>query len=125
MAKHMMTASLSEAQALDDAYVMHTYGRLPVEFVGGSGAELTDSDGKVYLDFLAGIGCASLGHADPVVAAAIKNQLDRVWQVGNYYYVENRGEFASTPIELMLMMWPLRRWVIVGMKPMIRRMLPK
>src|SRR3546814_9205679 len=40
-------------------------------------------------------------------------------------YAENRGEFASTPIELMLMMWPLRRWVIVGMKPMIRRMLPK
>src|SRR5690242_11918394 len=40
-------------------------------------------------------------------------------------YAENRGEFASTPIELMLMMWPLRRWVIVGRKPMIRRRLPK
>ena len=101
MAKHMMTASFSEAKALDDAYVMHTYGRLPVEFVSGSGAELTDSDGKVYLDFLAGIGCASLGHADPVVAAAIKNQLDRVWQVGNYYYVEHRGELAQKLCELL------------------------
>ena len=101
MAKHMMTASFSEAKALDDAYVMHTYGRLPVEFVSGSGAELADSDGKVYLDFLAGIGCASLGHADPVVAAAIKNQLDRVWQVGNYYYVEHRGELAQKLCELL------------------------
>ena len=101
MAKHMMTNHFDEAKALDDTYVMHTYGRLPVEFVSGSGAELTDSTGKVYLDFLAGIGCASLGHADPVVAAAIKSQLDRVWQVGNYYYVEHRGELAQAISELL------------------------
>src|SRR3546814_16812634 len=37
-------------------------------------------------------------------------------------YAENRGEFASPPIELLLMMWPLRRWVIVGMTTMIRRL---
>ncbi len=102
MAKHMRAvASLSQAQELDDAYVMHTYGRLPVEFVSGEGAELTDSEGKVYLDFLAGIGCVSLGHANPVVAAAIKAQLDRVWQVGNYYYVEHRGELARDISELL------------------------
>src|SRR5688572_25020322 len=40
-------------------------------------------------------------------------------------YAEKRGEFASTPMELMLMMWPLRRCVIVGRQPMIRRRLPK
>ena len=94
MAKHLRHETLSEAQALDDAYVMHTYGRLPVEFVSGSGAELVDTEGKVYLDFLAGIGCASLGHADPVVGKAIEDQLSRVWQVGNYYYVEHRGDLA-------------------------------
>ena len=102
MAKHLKDLSaFEEAKQLDDAYVMHTYGRLPVEFVSGSGAELVDSDGKVYLDFLAGIGCASLGHADPVVAEAVKAQLDRVWQVGNYYYVENRGELARAISDLL------------------------
>ncbi len=101
MAKHMKSDGLQQAKALDDAYVMHTYGRLPVEFVDGNGAELTDSDGKVYLDFLAGIGCASLGHANPVVAAAVKEQLDHVWQVGNYYYVEHRGELAQRLSELL------------------------
>lgn len=102
MAKHMKeTGGFAEAKALDDAYIMHTYGRLPVEFVSGSGAELEDQDGKIYLDFLAGIGCASLGHADPVVAAAIKSQLERVWQVGNYYYVEHRGELAQQLSELL------------------------
>ena len=101
MAKHMKALPLAEAKALDDAYVMHTYGRLPVEFVSGSGAELVDDTGKVYLDFLAGIGCASLGHADPVVAEAIREQLGRVWQVGNYYYVEHRGELARALSELL------------------------
>ena len=102
MAKHMRdTGAFAEAKALDDTYVMHTYGRLPVEFVSGSGAELVDTEGNVYLDFLAGIGCASLGHADPVVADAVKAQLDRVWQVGNYYYVENRGELAQALSELL------------------------
>ncbi|MBP3893530.1 MAG: acetylornithine/succinylornithine family transaminase [Atopobiaceae bacterium] len=80
---------------------MHTYGRLPVEFVSGHGAQLVDTEGKVYLDFLAGIGCASLGHADPVVAHTIKEQLDRVWQVGNYYYVEHRGELARALSDLL------------------------
>ena len=85
----------AEVKALDEQYLMPTYGRLPVEFVRGSGAVLTDSEGNDYLDFLGGIGCASLGHANPVVAAALKEQVDKVWQVGNYYYVENRGELAN------------------------------
>lgn len=101
MAKHMKALTLNEAKALDDAYVMHTYGRLPVVFVSGSGAELFDCDGKVYLDFLAGIGCTSLGHADEYVAQAIKDQLDRVWQVSNYYYTEHRGELAKAISELL------------------------
>ena len=102
MAKHMKDAvDFAQARQLDDTYVMHTYGRLPVEFVAGNGAELTDADGKVYLDFLAGIGCASMGHANPDIAAAIKAQLDEVWQVGNYYYVEHRGELAQAISELL------------------------
>ena len=93
--------SFETAKALDDTYVMNTYGRLPVEFVRGSGAELADSAGKTYLDFLGGIGAASLGHANPVVARAVKDQRDRVWQVGNYFYVENRGELAQALSELL------------------------
>ncbi|WP_322150617.1 acetylornithine/succinylornithine family transaminase [Paratractidigestivibacter sp.] len=85
----------AEAKVLDQKYVMPTYGRLPVEFVRGAGAVLTDSAGNDYIDFLGGIGCASLGHAHPKVAAALKEQVDKVWQVGNYYYVENRGELAN------------------------------
>lgn len=97
----MTMSAFDVAHKLDDDYVMHTYGRLPVEFVSGNGAELVDSTGKTYLDFLAGIGSVSLGHANPVVAAALKDQVDRVWQVGNYYYVENRGELAHGISDLL------------------------
>ena len=96
-----MSQAFDQAVELDEAYVMHTYARLPVEFVNGQGAELFDVDGKRYLDFLAGIGCASLGHAHPKVAEALTRQLGKVWQVGNYYYVENRGEQARMISELL------------------------
>lgn len=78
----------------DDTYLMHTYGRLPVEFVSGRGAVLTDSEGREYLDFLGGIGSVSLGHCHPALVEAVQRQAGRLWQVGNYYYVENRNELA-------------------------------
>ena len=89
------------AQALDDSYVIHTYGRLPVEFVQGRGAVLTDADGNEYLDFLAGIGSVSLGHAHPALVEALQKQAAKVWQVGNYYHEENRGELAKLLSELL------------------------
>lgn len=80
---------------LDDRFVLGTYGRLPVEFVKGTSATLIDSTGKEYIDFLGGIGCVSLGHCHPAVVAAVKEQADKLWQVGNYFYEENRNELAS------------------------------
>ena len=56
-------STVSERVMKADAdYVMHTYGRYPVEFVSGHDATLVDSTGREYLDLLGGIGCASLGH---------------------------------------------------------------
>ena len=48
--------------AEDERYLMHSYARLPVKFVRGSGCVLTDSEGRDYLDFLGGIGVVCLGH---------------------------------------------------------------
>ncbi|MBM6816641.1 acetylornithine/succinylornithine family transaminase [Olsenella uli] len=74
---------------------MHTYGRYPVEFVSGHDATLVDSTGREYLDLLGGIGCASLGHCNPTVADAIRDQLGCVWQTGNYFYDEKRARLAA------------------------------
>lgn len=90
-----LSAVTPEERELDDAFVMHTYGRLPVEFVSGHGAVLVDAAGREYLDLLGGIGCASLGHAHPAVVDALREQSGRVWQTSNYFYAEHRGELAA------------------------------
>ena len=85
----------AEERHLDDTFVMHTYGRMPVEFVSGHGATLVDASGREYIDLLGGIGCASLGHTHPAVVEALREQAGKIWQTGNYFYAENRGELAS------------------------------
>ena len=93
--------SFENAKALDEAYIMHTFGRYPVEFVSGAGAVLLDENGKQYIDFLAGIGFVSLGHRHPAVQQALSRQLQRLWQSSNYFYDENRGELAKLLSELL------------------------
>src|SRR5437764_6851540 len=49
----------------------------------GSGATLTDLDGRTYLDLNAGVSVASLGHAHPKYVAALTKQLEAV-TVGSF-----------------------------------------
>lgn len=80
---------------LDAAYVMPTFGRSPVEFVRGAGMTLADSEGREYLDFLAGIGVCSLGHGRPALTRALEEQAQKLLHVSNYFYVEHRGAVAA------------------------------
>src|SRR6478609_6401915 len=80
------TSTFDELVALDAEHVMGTYARLPVAFVRGEGTVLFDTDGKRYLDFLAGLAVVSLGHAHPVVADAIAEQARTLLHVSNLYY---------------------------------------
>ena len=73
---------------------MHTDGRSPRLFVRGEGVRLFDDDGRSYLDFLAAIAVCPLGHADPVVTAAVQEQAARLMQTSNYFYSLDRGEVA-------------------------------
>ncbi len=67
---------------------MGTYLRNPVEFVRGEGTRLWDDEGNEYLDFLAGISVAQLGHCHPAVVKAVREQAGRLMHVGNLYYTE-------------------------------------
>lgn len=49
----------------------------PVVAAHAEGSVITDVDGNRLLDFAAGIGVVNLGHAEPSVVAAIRDQLDR------------------------------------------------
>ncbi|MCL1890901.1 MAG: acetylornithine/succinylornithine family transaminase [Coriobacteriia bacterium] len=87
--------SLVQQQEFENDFVMHTYGRKPVMFVRGEGVYLYDDAGKKYLDFLAGVGAVSVGHSNPNVVAALQEQAAKLVHVGNYFYVEGRGELAQ------------------------------
>ena len=47
----------------------------------GSGATLWDVDGKEYIDFVGGIGVLNVGHSNPRVQAAIREQIERFTHV--------------------------------------------
>lgn len=81
-----MKATLAELEALERDYAIATYLREPVQFVRGSGCRLWDSDGREYLDFLAGISVLNVGHCHPRVVEAIREQAGRLGHVSNLYY---------------------------------------
>jgi len=87
--------SLAELQELERASVMHTYARLPVEFVRGEGARLWDVDGEEYLDFLCGVSVTNLGHCHPRVVAAVREQVGRLMHVSNLFYTEPAMRLAA------------------------------
>ncbi len=89
-----MTKAL-DIQAREAEFVLQTYKRQPVVFVKGAGARLEDIDGKVYLDFISGIGVSVLGHAHPALTAAVADQVAALIHTSNLYYHPLQGQVAS------------------------------
>lgn len=79
----------------DKKYFMNTYSPVDIAFVKGEGCYLTDSEGKTYLDFLAGIAVNALGYNHPVFTDALIEQAKKVTVVSNYFYSEPRGLMAE------------------------------
>ena len=74
---------------------MNTYARLPVAFTHGEGSWLWDSEGKRYLDALAGIAVNTLGHAHPRFTAALNAQIGKLIHVSNIYQVREQEQLAD------------------------------
>jgi acetylornithine aminotransferase len=64
---------------------------LAIEVSHAKGSYIYDTNGKAYLDFVAGVSACSLGHCHPKVVAATKAQLD------SYMHVMVYGEFIQQP----------------------------
>ena len=82
-------------KARDKKYFMNTYSPVDIAFEKGKGCYLTDSEGKTYLDFLAGIAVNCLGYDHPVFTNALTEQAHKVAVVSNYFYSEARGLMAE------------------------------
>ena len=75
--------------------IIQTYARQDVVLVRGSKASVWDSDGKEYLDFVAGIAVNNVGHCHPAVAQAIARQAETLIHTSNLYYTENQVLLAE------------------------------
>jgi len=94
--------NLTDLKALEERYLMHTYRRAPVEFVRGEGALLWDSEGKEHLDFLGGISVCSVGHCNPDVVEAVRDQAGRLMHTSNLFYTEPMVRLAERLAESSL-----------------------
>lgn len=64
---------------------------LLLEFDRAEGVYMYDAAGKAYIDLISGIGVSSLGHSNPYVINAIKEQLDK------YMHLMVYGEYVQSP----------------------------
>jgi acetylornithine/N-succinyldiaminopimelate aminotransferase len=89
------TAPPTDVKALELEHVLQIYRRLPVVFTHGEGIRLFAEDGRSYLDFLSGIGVASLGHAHPGLAKAVADQAATLLHTSNLYFHPLQGQLAT------------------------------
>ncbi len=76
-------------------YLFQNYGRAPLCLVRGEGARVWDTDGKEYLDFVAGIAVDALGHSHPKIVGAIREQATALLQVSNLYQIPSQIHLAK------------------------------
>lgn len=78
-----------------DSPLLNTYNRQHISFERGKGSTVWDTEGREYLDFVAGIAVNSLGYSHPRLVAAICNQAMNVIHTSNLYEIENQAAVAG------------------------------
>lgn len=80
--------AMAHLQELDGHYYLQVYRRQPLTLARGKGARVWDTDGKEYIDALAGIAVNSVGHCHPKVVEAIQKQAETLIHISNIYTSE-------------------------------------
>jgi glutamate-1-semialdehyde 2,1-aminomutase len=76
----------------------------PVYIERGAGSKVWDVDGNEYLDFHNGFGVMCVGHANPVIAAAVKARMD----LGTHFAAPTEGSILVA--EELRRRWGLPQW---------------
>jgi acetylornithine/N-succinyldiaminopimelate aminotransferase len=80
-------------------HLMGVYNRAPLEVERGQGARLWGRDGTEYLDCVMGISTNALGHANPVLVQAVKDQAEKLWHVSNIFRIPGQEALADALCE--------------------------
>ncbi|MCF8309083.1 MAG: aspartate aminotransferase family protein [Bacteroidales bacterium] len=91
---------MTDYQKIDEEHYLPTYKRFPLTITHGKGSKVWDSEGKEYIDALAGIAVNSLGHSHPKVVEAIKAQAEKLIHISNFYLTEPQALLSEKLAEL-------------------------
>jgi acetylornithine/LysW-gamma-L-lysine aminotransferase len=86
---------MNELFEIESSHSSGVYAKHPIAIVRGEGARVWDSEGRVYIDCVAGHGVANLGHAHPAVAEAISVQARRLITLHEAYYNDQRAALMA------------------------------
>src|SRR5436190_6601322 len=89
----------AQVMAGEKQYIAQTYKRGPMVLSHGQGMYVWDTDGKEYLDFMAGIAVNALGHSDPGMARVIAEQANKLIHTSNLFYTVPQIELAQKLVE--------------------------
>lgn len=86
--------------ALEDAYQLPTYSKLPIALVRGEGSYVWDAEGNRYLDYYGGHCVTLLGHCPPAVVDAVSAQASKLLFYSNVVYSDVRARAAALVAKL-------------------------
>jgi len=86
---------MPQSSSSSQTHIMGVYNRAPLAFERGEGVWLCATDGQEYLDCVAGIAVNALGHANPKLVQAVKDQAEKLWHVSNIYQIPQQEALAD------------------------------
>ncbi|MBT6274215.1 MAG: acetylornithine/succinylornithine family transaminase [Chromatiales bacterium] len=90
----------TDYKELESRYAIDIYPKRDLTIVRGAGASLWDDAGREYIDCAAGIGVASVGHANPMVAKAIADQASTLITCPSIFYNDTRAMLLERLVKL-------------------------
>ncbi|MBN2140691.1 MAG: aspartate aminotransferase family protein [Desulfovibrionaceae bacterium] len=90
-----MSDSFNALKAREEKLLCRTYGRYPLAVARAEGCRLFDPEGREYVDLLAGIAVAGLGHCRPELAEVMAEQARRLVHVSNLFYQAEQLDLAE------------------------------
>ncbi len=94
-----MENQLNPVIQLEQEHIVQSYKRPPFVLARGEGMTLYDTDGKAYLDWVAGIAVNALGYGDPGLTEAIQQAATGLIHTSNLYYTEPQAQLAAALCE--------------------------
>ena len=91
---------MTNYQELENRLGFEVFPKRDITIVKGEGATLWDSEGRQYIDCTAGVGVASVGHANPKVAAALAEQAGRLITCPGVFYNDVRAKLLDKLVTL-------------------------